>query len=283
MATGSSSKEALEENEDHYVDAEEKGFLSEESHPSTPPKERTSLGPRFWLSAGINTGATAAIIFVNKHIFETQSLRHAQVTFAAFHFAVTSALLFLVSRPSIAMFSPKRVHILRILPLALGMIFNVVLPNASLAYSSIQFYQIMRVLVTPCVCALNFMLLGQATPRVAAATLVPVCVGVGFMSYFDTVPTGGAQTRGTTPLGVVFAFAGVFATAVYTVWIKKYHAALECTSMQLLLNQAQVSVLAMLYIVPFADDVTVWHDVGGSTILLILFVSTPSTTRSETY
>lgn len=159
------------------------------------------------------------------------------------------------------------------MPLALGMIFNVVLPNASLAYSSIQFYQIMRVLVTPCVCALNFLVLRVATPRVAVATLVPVCVGVGFMSYFDTKPVGGAQTRGTTPLGVVFAFAGVMATAVYTVWINKYHAVLDCTSMQLLLNQAPVSVLAMLYIIPFSDDITVWHDVQWPTILLILLVS----------
>ncbi len=159
------------------------------------------------------------------------------------------------------------------MPLALGMIFNVVLPNASLAYSSIQFYQIMRVLVTPCVCALNFLVLRVATPRMAVATLVLVCVGVGFMSYFDTKPFGGAQAKGTTPLGVVFAFAGVMATAVYTVWIKKYHAVLDCTSMQLLLNQAPVSVLAMLYIIPFSDDITVWHDVEWSTVLLILLVS----------
>ena len=113
----------------------------------------------------------------------------------------------------------------------------------------------------------------QATPRVAAATLVPVCIGAGLVSYNDTASSGGAQTKGTTSLGVVFAVAGVMATAIYTVWIKKYHAVLDCTSMQLLLNQAPVSVLAMLYIIPFSDDVTVWHDVGWSTLLLILFVS----------
>lgn len=212
---------------------------------------------------------------MNKHIFETQSLRHAQVAFAAFHFAITSALLCFVSRPTIGMFTSKRVHVLRIMPLALGMIFNVVLPNASLAYSSIHFYQIMRVLVTPCVCVLNYVVLRQTTPRLAAATLVPVCVGIGFMSYFDTATSGGTQASGTTTLGVLFAFAGVFATAIYTVAIKKYHAMLDCTSMQLLLNQAPVSVLAMLYIIPFSDDVTVWEGIGWSTFLLILLVSRP--------
>lgn len=169
------------------------------------------------------------------------------------------------------------------MPLALGMIFNVVLPNASLAYSSIQFYQIVRVLVTPCVCALNFVVLRQATPRLAVATLVPVCVGVGLMSWFDTKkdpssPSSSRSRKGgygqeTSLLGVVFAFAGVFATSVYTVWIKKFHAALDCTSMQLLLNQAPVSVVLMLYIIPFADDVTIWGDVEGETGWWILLVS----------
>ncbi len=170
------------------------------------------------------------------------------------------------------MFEAKRVELVRIMPLAIGMIFNVVLPNASLAYSSIQFYQIMRVMVTPCVCTLNFLLLRQTIPRLAAAALIPVCVGVAFISYFDTVPAGTAKTRGTAPLGVIFAFAGVFATSIYTVWIKKYHATLDCTSMQLLLNQAPVSVLLMLYIIPFSDDVTAWHSVGLPTFGLILFV-----------
>jgi solute carrier family 35 protein E3 len=171
------------------------------------------------------------------------------------------------------MFQTKKVDIIRMMPLALGMIFNVVLPNASLAYSSIQFYQIMRVLVTPCVCVLNFLMLRQTTPRLAAATLVPVCIGVGFMSYYDTMAKGPTKTRGTTPLGVVFACAGVFATSIYTVWIKKYHAAFDCTSMQLLFNQVPVSVLLMLYIIPFSDDITVWHEVGMSTYTLILLVS----------
>jgi solute carrier family 35, member E3 len=189
-------------------------------------------------------------------------------------------LLYTVSRTRIGLFESKRVDMIRIMPLALGMIFNVVLPNASLAYSSIQFYQIMRVLVTPCVCVLNFMLLRQTIPRLAAATLVPVCIGVGVISYFDTQATAGTKPTGTSLMGVVFAFAGVFATAIYTVWIKMYHSVLDCTSMQLLFNQAPVSVLMMLYIVPFSDDITVWHSVEWPTFCLVLFVSSQYS-RSE--
>ena len=159
------------------------------------------------------------------------------------------------------------------MPLALGMIFNVVLPNTSLAYSSIQFYQIMRVFVTPCVAALNYVLSKAMIPPAATLTLVPVCIGVGVVTYFDTSQSADPRAHGTSPLGVAFAFAGVFATSIYTVWIKEYHSVLDCTSMQLLFNQAPVSVALMLYIIPFSDDLTVWHTTTWPTWMLIIVVS----------
>lgn len=136
------------------------------------------------------------------------------------------------------------------------MIPNVVLPNASLANSSVQFYQVARVLLTPCVAMINYLAYQDRISRKAALTLVPVCLGVAVVSYFDTAPTGAAAEQRTSPLGVVLALAGVMASSVYTVLIKSYHTKLQCESNQLLLNQAPVSVLIMLYIIPFSDDVT---------------------------
>lgn len=43
--------------------------------------------------------------------------------------------------------------------------------------------------------------------------------------------------------------------------------------MQLLMNQAPISVLVMLYVIPVADDVTVWRDVGWGVYGLIGVVS----------
>lgn len=151
------------------------------------------------------------------------------------------------------------------------MICNVVLLNLSLAYSSIQFYQIVRVLVTPCVAGLNYVITKATIPVRAALTLIPVCAGVAVVSYFDTAGKKGSD-RGTSLLGVVFGFAALFASAIYTVWIDKYHKKLECTSMQLLLNQAPVSVLVMLYIIPLSDDVTAWATIDGPMWLLVIFV-----------
>jgi solute carrier family 35 protein E3 len=168
---------------------------------------------------------------------------------------VTAATLYAVSRPRINIFQAKRVPLLKILPLAISMICNVVLLNLSLAYSSIQFYQIVRVLVTPAVALMNYIIVRATIPMRAALTLIPVCVGVAVVSYFDTA-----------------AKSGSFASAIYTVWIDKYHRVLECTSMQLLLNQAPVSVLVMLFVIPFSDDITVWASLDSTTWMLVLLV-----------
>lgn len=170
------------------------------------------------------------------------------------------------------MFQAKKVDPIKLLPLASAMILNVVLPNASLAFSTIQFYQIIRVLLTPVTAFLNFVLYKKEISRMAALTLVPICVGVGIVSYLDTIPADGNNMKTTTPLGVMFAISGVLASSVYTVWIKAYHASTECSSMQLLLNQAPVSVVLMLYIIPFADDVTAFRTTGLSSWMLILLV-----------
>ena len=97
-------------------------------------------------------------------------------------------------------------------------------------------------------------------------------VGVAVVSYFDTAAKSGATEKTTAPIGVVFAFAALFASAIYTVWIDKYHRVLDCTSMQLLLNQAPVSVGVMLFIIPFSDDITVWAAIDSHTWMLVLLV-----------
>lgn len=213
-------------------------------------------------------------VFVNKRIFEHQQLRHAQVGFAAFHFAMTALTLYAISRPRLNVFQAKSVPLLGILPLALAMICNVVLLNASLAYSSIQFYQIVRVLVTPCVALFNYLLTKATIPIRAALALIPVCVGVGVVSFFDTAGRKGSE-KGTSIFGVVLAFLALLSSAVYTVWIDNYHKKLDCTSMQLLLNQAPVSVLVMLYTIPFSDNVTAWGSLDGPTWFLVGVVRRP--------
>ena len=265
------SIESISGGDDEAISEDQEYLLQTEMLPEKP--KHTKINRRYYLSVSINTAAAVGLVFVNKRIFEDPALRHAQVSFAAMHFTITAGTLYFVSMPSVNMFQRRQLSVLQILPLAIAMIFSVVLTNASLAFSSIQFYQVVRVLVTPCVGLLEFVVLEKRISTMAALTLIPVCLGVAVVSYFDTSVKSTSTTRGTSPLGVMFAFISLFATATYTVLIKKYHQSTRCESAQLLLNQSPVSVLIMLYIIPFSDDVTVWHTVSLSTWMVILLVS----------
>ena len=153
------------------------------------------------------------------------------------------------------------------------MSLNVILPNLSLAFSTVTFYQVARILLTPCVAAMNFVLYRATLPRAAILSLIPACAGVGMVSYYDSKPTADATVQTTTGLGVIFAFTGIFASSLYTVWIASYHRKLQMSSMQLLFNQAPVSAFLLLYVIPFVDTFPEWTKVAVNRWVMIMMVS----------
>ncbi|KAM5521387.1 triose-phosphate transporter [Fusarium oxysporum f. sp. phaseoli] len=234
------------------------------------PMSRSSssaMKSTFWTL--VNVVATVLIVFTNKAILSGPSLKHAQLSFAAFHFTITGLVLFTLSRPSFTFFTPKSVAIRQMIPLSTVMALNVIFPNLSLAYSSVPFYQISRILITPCVAAMNFVLYRACLPFYACMALVPACVGVGMVSYFDTKATS-ASAATTGLLGVVFAFLGIFFSSLYTVWLESYRRQLSMTSMQLLLNQAPLSAFLLLYFIPFVDKAPAQADLSLNLWVLIL-------------
>lgn len=202
-------------------------------------------------------------VFTNKAIFTDPSLRFAQLSFAAFHFTITFLTLFTLSRGPFALFVPHRASISEILPLSLAMALNVILPNLSLAFSTITFYQVARILLTPTVAIMNYILYRSTLPATALIALIPACAGVAMVTYYDTLPSSTTATTTTHPLGVLFAFSGIFASSLYTVWIASFHRKLGMSSMQLLLNQAPVATLLLLYAIPFVDTFPMWAEVAA--------------------
>ncbi|KAK8049913.1 Solute carrier family 35 member E3 [Apiospora phragmitis] len=69
--------------------------------------------------------------------------------------------------------------------------------------------------------------------------------------------TRDANVKTTSGLGVMFAFCGIFASSLYTVWIASYHRKLQMTSMQLLFNQAPVAAFLLLYSGAFASLINI--------------------------
>lgn len=217
-------------------------------------------------------------VFTNKAIFSDPSLKLAQLTFAAFHFCITWLTLYILSRPQVAFFQPRRTTIREIMPLSIAMSLNVILPNLSLAFSSVTFYQVARILLTPTVAAMNYVLHQATLPQNALLALVPACLGVGMVSYYDSLPSDDANVKTTSGLGVIFAFTGIFASSLYTVWIASYHRKLQMSSMQLLFNQAPVSAFLLLYVIPFVDTFPTWTEVSVNLWVMIFMVSTPPAT-----
>jgi solute carrier family 35, member E3 len=152
------------------------------------------------------------------------------------------------------------------------MCLNVILPNLCLAFSSVTFYQIARILLTPTVATMNFFLYGATLPQKAIIALVPTCLGVGMVSYYDSLPAEYEGIKTTSSLGIIFAFTGIFASSLYTIWIGSYHRKLQLNSMQLLHNQAPVACFLLLYGIPFIDVFPEWSTVPFNTWLMIVLV-----------
>ena len=150
------------------------------------------------------------------------------------------------------------------------MCLNVVLPNLSLAFSTVTVYQLCRVLLTPMTAIINYVFYRATIPQTAAAALIPVCLGVGITSYYDIQPSGTPSIQTTTAIGVIFALSGVCASSAYTVLIGAYHKKLQMSSSQLLLNQAPISSIMLLCAVPLVDHIPVLADVPRYRWLMIL-------------
>lgn len=91
------------------------------------------------------------------------------------------------------------------------------------------------------------------------------------VSYYNVRPEADAQ--GTNALGVIFAFAGVLASSIFTIWIGEYHQKLQMTSHQLLHNQSLCGAIPLLYLIPYVDTFPDWAQVSPGHWLLIIFVS----------
>ncbi|EEH06924.1 integral membrane protein [Histoplasma capsulatum G186AR] len=203
-----------------------------------------------------------SLVYVNKLIFTDPSFGRCPLGFAAFHFFITALLLYFASRPGVRLFVPVRTSVLPVLPLTLIMCANVVFLNLSLAYSSILFYQVVRILLTPLTVIINFCFYGSKIPVRACLALLPTCIGVGIVSYYDSsAKSKNAAVETTSALGMAFSFTGVTISAVYTLWVSQYHKKLQMDSMQLLYNQVPFGTLLLFIASLCTETFPVWGDV----------------------
>lgn len=113
------------------------------------------------------------------------------------------------------------------------------LRSLSLQYNSLGFYQLMKVLTTPAIVAIQLWFFNVPLhPRLRLA-LLPICVGVALATVSDVE---------VNALGTVFALLGIASTSMYQLWVKTKQQDLGLDSYQLLFLQAPTSAVLVLAI-----------------------------------
>lgn len=203
----------------------------------------------------LNVISSIALVFTNKAVFDYPELRGMPMLFTAFHFAFTALGLYVFSRPFVGLFEAKYVSWKKMLPISLAFAQFVVSTNLSLAFNSVAFYQMAKVLTTPVIVVINLVFYRKYVSLKVASALGCTCLGVAC-----TI----AGEFGTSIPGTIFAGTGVLVTSVYQIWIGTKQKQFDVTSSQLLLNQAPSSALMLLIVAPFSDSIPTFSSVPAA-------------------
>jgi solute carrier family 35, member E3 len=213
-----------------------------------------------FLCVAANTLTTILLVIVNKRyanrlvvqaqtdsgisVFSDPQLRKCQLTTAAWHFVATSLVLWAASARPFSMFTAIRLPVLEILPISLLFVGFLILGNLSLALNPVAFYQMARILTAPCVVAINYFCFGQTIPFASLAAITVSCFGV-MLTVSDFAFSN--------VVGTIAAVLSFVVTAFYQIWIGKRIGDLNVSPVQLLMNQAPLSVVVLSSLVPFID------------------------------
>ncbi|KAF2756923.1 TPT-domain-containing protein [Pseudovirgaria hyperparasitica] len=196
------------------------------------------------LCVALNALSTVGLVFLSKIVFSDEQLKHCQVGFVIWHFIVTSLVLYVSSTRLFRLFNPIRLSVRAMLPICLFFAGYVILGNLSLANNSIGTYQLAKIMTTPSVVIINFILFRKTIDRYRVGAIIAVCIGVSL-----TI----TEEARSNLVGIIFATAAFIITAFYQIWIGKKITDLDVSAPQLLMNQAPLAVLLLIPFVPFFD------------------------------
>lgn len=196
------------------------------------------------LSLTLNVAASCGTIFLNKLLFQKYRFKFATLLTVC-HFVVTFLLVLLCAY--FKLFTVKRLELRRVLPISLAFCGYVVFNNISLLYNSVSFYQVMKILCTPTIIAIETLVYHKPTSFQVKLTLIPVCFGI-FITVFTDVDMN--------LVGTVFAVIAVGSNAMYTIYGKRKQNELNVNAMQILLYQSIMSAVILLFCIPICDDVS---------------------------
>lgn len=191
----------------------------------------------------LNFCSSISIVVVNKLVMDKYNFKYA-TTLTCFHLTCTFLLLFMTSKAGL--FEIKRLPIAQVSKLAAFNMGFICLTNLSLQHNSVGFYQVMKVMTTPTVVAIESLFYQKYLAGQLKVALIPVCLGV--------ILTAATDFR-LNMVGTLYAIAGVVVTSFYQIWGGTFQKSLDCNALQL---QTYVAPLAALFTVPFMLFVDSW-------------------------
>ncbi|KAK9694750.1 hypothetical protein K7432_013295 [Basidiobolus ranarum] len=194
------------------------------------------------ISICINVCSSVGIVLCNKFVFDKYDFKFG-TALTVIHFLVTFLGLEVCAR--LGFFEKKTIRIKEVLGLCVSFCGFVVLTNLSLQHNTVGFYQMAKVLTTPCIAILQTVFYQKTFSTSIKLSLAVICFGVGIASVTDV---------SLNWVGTFFALAGVLVTSLYQIWIGTKQKSLGVNSWQLLYYQAPISSLMLLCVVPIIDD-----------------------------
>ncbi|KAF4699572.1 hypothetical protein FOZ62_023368 [Perkinsus olseni] len=163
----------------------------------------------------LNFLSATCIIWINKLAYNNGFTWATTLT--VLHFLATFIGLCLCIMAG--QFTHARLPIRSVLPLCVSFCGFVVFNNLSLQYNTVGTYQLMKVMTTPVIVAIQYLYYSTTLPFNQLLALAPICVGVALAT---------ATSVEVNLLGVTFGVAGILSTSLYQIWVKTKQEELKC-------------------------------------------------------
>ncbi|KAL9644580.1 hypothetical protein ABK040_015319 [Willaertia magna] len=213
-------------------------------------------------SISLNIAASVGTIFINKLLFKSYKFSELGTTLTVFHFIFS--FIFTAIAASFGLFQPKKLPLLRVLPISLAFCGYVVFNNISLAYNSVSFYQVMKIMCTPTIIVIEYFLYKEKPDKRILPTLIPVCLGT-FITVFTDLEMNW--------YGTMMSILAVFSNALYTVYGTTKQKELKANSLQILLYQSLMSGIMLIFAIPFFDNTEALRNYNWSFDNIIVILS----------
>ncbi|ORC90803.1 uncharacterized protein TM35_000072270 [Trypanosoma theileri] len=198
------------------------------------PQEVTLYG-----SLLLNIISSVGVIIINKRLVYMEAGFRFGTLLTIIHFIVSflGCLFF----AKINCFEIKPLNISKVIPISLAFCGYVVFNNLSLLSNTVSVYQTSKIMCTPVIVWIEYTYYHKRENIGTLLSLVPICIGVGFTVYSDT---------NLNFSGTIWAILAIISNSLYTIWGKTKQNELGVTPMQLLLYQAPISAVMLLFVLP---------------------------------